>query len=235
MRWPRRSRGRPAARRRRLRARRLALHPRVLHRHGGAHAAQHAGPAARSCTSPSRSSSSRTTLPTWTRARRTCAPGWSATCAAMTQAQRDFAAQLRPAHAPHADRRGSRARRRQQRGRHLARHDGRALRAARPGGGGHRFAHAAQRRARLRGIRRRHDRHGQCVRDRCGAHDGAARCCGCELDGAATAGRHRQGHRAAPAGASRHSRRRWRRQGVRVRGRGGRAAFPPTSEPRSPT
>ena len=103
---------------------------------------------------------------------------------------------------------------------HLARADGRALRAAGRADRRHRLAHAAQRRAGLRRLRRRHHRHGQCLHDRRGAL--------CHARGAAhrgrrpaAAGRERQGPGAAPAGAAGHPRRRRRRPRLRVRRRGG--------------
>ena len=103
-----------------------------------------------------------------------------------------------------------------------------------PGGRGHRLAHAAQRRARLRGLRRRHDRHGQCLRHRRGAPDGA-RSAARRVSTAAARRRDRQGPGAAPAGPAGDPRRRRRRQGVRVRRRRQCAPCRSTSAPRSPT
>ena len=91
-----------------LRARRLALHPRVLHRHGGAHAARHARRAAGAARAGIASSCSRTTPRTWTRAPRTCRPAWCPTCAPCARrsatSPRGYGLRI----APHADRRGSR-------------------------------------------------------------------------------------------------------------------------------
>ena len=86
------------ARARRLRARRLALHPRVLHRHVRAHADAHLRPAAGAARPGVASSCSRTTPPTSTRARRTCAAAWCRTCARCVEAQRDVRRAARPAH-----------------------------------------------------------------------------------------------------------------------------------------
>ena len=58
------------------------------------------------------------------------------------------------------------------------------LRAAGPADRRHRFAHAAQRRARLRRLRRRHDRHGQRLRHRRGAARQCRRCCASRSTGA---------------------------------------------------
>ena len=154
--------------------------------------------------------------------------------AAMCRAHRGVRRAPRSAHASHAHRRRSRRRRRQQRRRHLARDDGRALRAAGTGGGRHRLAHAAQRRARLRRVRGRHHRHGERVRDRRGAHH-RAREPAHRPRGAAARRAHRQGHRASPAGAARDPRRRRRRQGVRVLPARSCARSRPTSARPSPT
>ena len=59
--------------------------------------------------------------------------------------------------------------------------------------------------------------------------------CASSSTGSVPAGRDRQGHRAAPAGAAGDPRRRRRRQGVRVRRRRSSRARRPTSAPRSPT
>ena len=168
------------------------------------------------CTSRIPSSCSRTTPRTWTRVPPTCAPAWCRTCgpcARPSATSPRTSACARTARSPMR----KRARRRQQHRRHLARHDGRALRAAGPGGGRHRFAHAAQRRARLLAF-------GVGTTDMANAFvTGAVRMTmpqvlRVELDGDVPRRRDRQGHRAAPAGAAGDPRRRWRRQGVRVRG-----------------
>ena len=78
------------------------------------------------------------------------------------------------------------------------------LRAARPADRGHRFAHAAQRRARLRGLRRRQHRHGQCLRHWRGAPDDAGRAAR-RVRRHAARRRDGQGSGAAPAGRCRRS------------------------------
>ncbi len=103
---------------------------------------------------------------------------------------------------------------------HLARDGRRALRVAGAADRRHRFAHPAFRRARLRGVRRRHHRHRQCLRHRRGAHHDA-RVAARRRGGPAARRRDGQGRGAAPAGAARRARRRRCRQGVRVRRPGG--------------
>ncbi len=220
--------GAPFPRRRRLRARGLPLHPRVLHGHVRAPARRRL----RSRPRAPRSGDHRDVRgPPVLRAPQ---PGARR---AGAGGQRDRAvaraSRLRTPLRPYRARLPAAASRRRRPGEHrlagdLARADGGALRAAGAARRRHRLAHAAQRRGRLRGLRRRHHRHGQRVRHRRGARDHARgaesrvrRTCAARRDG--------EGSRAASAGRARDPRRRGRGQGLRVRWRCRARARPPTS------
>ena len=220
-----------------LRARRLALHPRVLHRHGGAHAATRRSGRPLALHEPDIASSSFEDHTSYVRAKapRMSAAGCVPNVRAMCRGAARASSRATACAAPHAHR-----------SRGAPRDDGSNVAG---------ISHAM--------MAEHYALPGQLVvgTDSHTPHSGALGCVAfgvgttdmanafvtgavrltmpqvlrVELDGALPRGRDGEGHRAAPARAAGDPRGRRRRQGVRVRRAGDRARCRPTSARRSPT